>query len=551
MSEEDANTQTMGDIQRNKRLRGAVRSATTRLHTRIDHEIAMERPNVDVLEEYLEQLLARERTLIDYDREIEAETEMDHLEDEVNTALEYLDSISERRTRIRRILRRNAEEGENASTVASENSMRRQQSVKLPKLVMERFTGDVSQWQSFWSQFETAIDKNTSLSKSDKFTYLKSFLSGTAANVVAGLALSDHNYDNAIKMLTSRFGRKDLIINAHMNKLLNLTPVKKATDVNALRKLYDDIEIQVRSLDSMGVVSNTYGNLLCPILMKMIPEEIALAFTRQTGGDDEEGEETDNAFSVKNLMSFVQKEVESRERTANLVQRAQDPPERELNRERSWEKRTEKRKAYSGASYSGASSTAAFHASFRDDSRCVFCNGNDHKSKNCTELTVELRREKLRKQGRCFVCLGSRHVARNCRAQNINCEECGRRHHKTVCYQTANQYSAENRRSDVQHGSDRQAENNIPSDAIVASSPSNSEHSTVLLQTATIWIDAPTKSQVARCLLDGGSTRSFIKEDISRALNLPVIGKETLNVYVFGSKMPQRITCRKVKARLY
>lgn len=152
----------------------------------------------------------------------------------------------------------------------------RRQAVKLPKLVIEKFSGDVSKWQSFWSQLETAVDNNASLTKSDKFTYLKSFLYGTAANVVTGLSLSDENYDNAKKMLISRFGRKDLIINAHMNKLLNLTPAKKACDVAALRRLYDDIEIQVHSLGSMGVVSDTYGNLLCPILMKMIPEEMAL-----------------------------------------------------------------------------------------------------------------------------------------------------------------------------------------------------------------------------------------------------------------------------------
>lgn len=57
-------------------------------------------------------------------------------------------------------------------------------------------------------------------------------------------------------------------------------------------------------------------------------------------------------------------------------------------------------------------------------------------------------------------------------------------------------------------------------------------------------------SQVAICLLDGGTSRSFIQEDISRALNFPVIGKETLNIFVFGSKTPQRVTCKKVKVHL-
>jgi len=111
---------------------------------------------------------------------------------------------------------------------------------------MPKFSGEISEWQGFWGQYQTAIHGNEDLSKTDKFSYLKSFLTGTAASAVAGLALSDDNYDSAIDMLKRRFGRKDLVINAHMNKLLNMTPVRRATDVASLRLLYDDCEVQVR-----------------------------------------------------------------------------------------------------------------------------------------------------------------------------------------------------------------------------------------------------------------------------------------------------------------
>lgn len=233
----------MSNLQRQKKLRGAVRAATTRLLDKIDQEVGKEDPSTDLLDEYLEHLMARERALLDSDHDIEAETAEDDLEDEVNSTFEYMDRIMSRKNRIKRILG-NVDDNQSAASGASQysNNEMRRQAVKLPKLVMEKFSGDVSKWQSFWSQFETAVDNNASLTKSDKFTYLKSFLYGTAANVVKGLSLSDENYDNAKKMLISRFGRKDLIINAHMNKLLNLAPVKKAWDVAALRRLYDDID---------------------------------------------------------------------------------------------------------------------------------------------------------------------------------------------------------------------------------------------------------------------------------------------------------------------
>jgi len=72
-----------------------------------------------------------------------------------------------------------------------------------------------------------------------------------------------------------------------------------------------------------------------------------------------------------------------------------------------------------------------------------------------------------------------------------------------------------------------------PTETVVSVSPSNSEGNTLLLQTATVWIDAPNQSQIAKCLLDGGSQRSFIREDISRALGLPIVGTEVIVTYIW------------------
>ena len=47
-----------------------------------------------------------------------------------------------------------------------------QPSVKLPKLNMKKFRGDITTWSTFWDTFESAIDKNPSLSDIDKFNYL-------------------------------------------------------------------------------------------------------------------------------------------------------------------------------------------------------------------------------------------------------------------------------------------------------------------------------------------------------------------------------------------
>lgn len=80
--------------------------------------------------------------------------------------------------------------------------------------------------------------------------------------------MTEANYVNDFQLL------QVLVINTHMTKFLNLNPVKNTSDIQALRYLYDNCEIQILSSASMGVGSDIYGSLLCPILMKLIPEEM-------------------------------------------------------------------------------------------------------------------------------------------------------------------------------------------------------------------------------------------------------------------------------------
>jgi hypothetical protein len=247
--------------------------------------------------------------------------------------------------------------------------------VKLPKLVIEKYSGDISQWQYFWGQFDTAVNSNHNLTKTDKFCYLRSYLTGAAANVVAaGLPLTDSNYENATQLPQKRFGRKDLVNNAHMTKMLNLNPVKNVSDIKSLRYLYDNCEIQIRSLASMGVVSDTYGSLLCPILMKLIPEEITLDFSKQV--------EEDDVWKVEELMSFIQKEVDSRERTANMSESGKErtSAEREKETPGAWEMRTRR--------HNTMTTSTLYAANQMDRQYCFFCEKNNHQSKHCHEMSV-------------------------------------------------------------------------------------------------------------------------------------------------------------------
>ena len=117
--------------------------------------------------------------------------------------------------------------------------------VKLPKLEIHPFDGNVTKWITFWDSFESAVDSNTRLSDIDKFNYLRSLLEKSAADAIAGLTLTAANYKEAVAILKKRFGNEQRIIDKHLETLMHLDAVTSQSNVQGLRKLYDLVESQV------------------------------------------------------------------------------------------------------------------------------------------------------------------------------------------------------------------------------------------------------------------------------------------------------------------
>jgi len=93
---------------------------------------------------------------------------------------------------------------------------------KLTKLILPRFSGDVTKFRGFWDSFKSAADENDELSVVDKFNYFQSLLGGPAAKSIQGLQLSVPNYEKAKQILEGRFGRIKQIIAAHMDDFLKI-----------------------------------------------------------------------------------------------------------------------------------------------------------------------------------------------------------------------------------------------------------------------------------------------------------------------------------------
>lgn len=403
--------------------------------------------------------------------------------------------------------------------------------VKLPKLSIKKFTGDLTQWVAFWDSFDSAIHSNYSLSPVDKFNYLRSYLESSAAEAVAGLTVTSANYDEAIAILKKRFGNQQLIINRHMGALLNVNAVSSHLDIKGLRKLHDNVETQIRGLRALGVPTESYGSLLISLITDKLPTEIRMIISRKINNDEH--------WELNTVMEILEGEVEVRENaassTSTLARRLPVQHKTPIS--------------------TGASLLTGAKVSNNTEVKCVYC-GQKHASHSCTVVTdVSVRKDVLRKAGRCYVCLRKNHVSKNCRSGS-NCRVCRGRHHTTICtrrnnsqttvHSTTNQNRGESNLTSATSGPD-DTQNDTTSNMYAGT------QSSVLLQTAKLQlfnVSTPETCIIARAVLDSGSQRTYVTDHLRNQLNLPTIRSEFLKIKTFGTHEPRAVNCDVVELNL-
>ncbi|XP_047142930.1 uncharacterized protein LOC124817160 [Hydra vulgaris] len=121
---------------------------------------------------------------------------------------------------------------------------------------------------------------NNDLSGIQKMTYLQNLLKGSALSSISGLSLSNENYKIALDILKEH-----------------------------------NIEIQIRSLETLKITSEMYGPLLVPIILQKIPEELKLIINRQL--------DKNSSWDVLTIIIILKSELRAREQVSlNLNNRS-------------------------------------------------------------------------------------------------------------------------------------------------------------------------------------------------------------------------------------
>ena len=82
-------------------------------------------------------------------------------------------------------------------------------------------------------------------------------MAGQALATISGLTLHSENYNEALAILIDRYGNPQVLISAHMKTLVKINKVKNMENLEALGKLYNDIENYIRNSKSLKIEIST------------------------------------------------------------------------------------------------------------------------------------------------------------------------------------------------------------------------------------------------------------------------------------------------------
>ncbi|XP_055585290.1 uncharacterized protein LOC129738134 [Uranotaenia lowii] len=137
--------------------------------------------------------------------------------------------------------------------------------VKLPEIRLPSFSGKLREWVSFRDSFQSLIHNNGQLAPMEKFSYLRSSLSGEALEEVLSIELSDVNYSVAWEILTERYENKKLIVKAYLDTLFTLEPIKKE-GYESINQLITEFEKNLMMLQKVGEDTDGWSTILAHML---------------------------------------------------------------------------------------------------------------------------------------------------------------------------------------------------------------------------------------------------------------------------------------------
>lgn len=407
---------------------------------------------------------------------------------------------------------------------------------KLPKLPLPSFSGEISDWNSFYDLYCSLVHNNSAYTDTEKFRYLLLTLKNEPYNLIKSLPITDANYSVAFGILVSRYENKRVIASTYLEKILDVEPcTEKST--SSLRYLLNVYQENIKALEVMNFPTEQWSFILLTILLRKIPASIRKRFELSLQSPSE-------VPKVATLISFLERELSACE-IANFNRhegssKSFSPPRGRTASGASPATRhafhVASQTAYDSACNDVQSSARQVLQSNSEKPNnksftCICCDAQ-HTLTKCTKflnLSPKERYSLISDKNVCFNCLHVGHDVRQCKSSFV-CRSCHKRHHTLIhfdnkiyvsdVYQSADNYD-KNNEIPVNDSTTQVTMTAATRESSAQSNAPFVRTSTVLLSTALVDVYVGERKQsTVRCLIDTGSQATLISEACVQRLGL-------------------------------
>ncbi|GBM26159.1 hypothetical protein AVEN_47538-1 [Araneus ventricosus] len=281
--------------------------------------------------------------------------------------------------------------------------------------------------------------------------------------------------------------------------------------------MFDNIQTEIRSLESLNVLKETYQNLLCPLLLKCLPPDLVLEYNKSMKSDK---------YEINDLVDFLSIQLKAKERSLMYASPVSSKKEKySYPRYDSSSEKINNSRCFSSKRFS--SSDLISSEVKTKTNACIFCN-EFHAVGDCNyalSLSLEQRKKILSKKAACFICAKPFHLAKFCKSK-IVCTLCGKRHLSILCNQD-NSVLKNNT-----HLNENKDDNNLLNENFTL--PNNLCSSEAYLQTLIVSVENNDLKHYVRSIIDLGSQRSYVSKYVADVMKLKCVGEQTVTHGLFG-----------------
>lgn len=364
--------------------------------------------------------------------------------------------------------------------------------VKLPKVNLPEFDGNLRMWPTYRDMFSSMIHNNASLSNIERFQYLISSLKKEPLTLAKTLPMTNDNYPVVYSSLLERYNNTRSLATFYWREIQNLPTLRDESAKN-LRNLIDSFSENIQALKLIGLPTDQWDFILVTLLLDKLDNETRRQF-----------ELTSSSEEIPNLALLI-KFLKNHCKSLDSL-----PSSKRLS-----------------SPLKGHSHVSTLVTQSVDSSQnCSVCS-SDHSIYKCPILKKKspFDRYQLAKQkGLCYNCLRSNHMTKNC-SSSSSCKVCHSKHHTFLHFapQSPQEPIPDTvGPSEVCSEADRRID--PPTNLFVSTSTPlqcSSNACSVILATVQLEVlDSQGHPHVVRALLDSGSQANILTERCFHRLKL-------------------------------